>query len=84
MCFGSKQPVMPQAPEITPAPIPASAPLPSTIAPKSTEGIIEGRRRRLNLIRYGMMSTIKTGGSGITGAGVDLASTGSGKTTLGA
>lgn len=69
MClFQSKQ----KAPEMpTPvAPAPQPVPQPSDTSPTETS---EQRRRRNKALQYGVLSTIKTGPQGTTGAGPDLA-----------
>lgn len=85
MCiFGSKQQQPPAA-----QPIPQMAPAP-TITPSevSAQAAGESRRKRIEQLRYGFASTVKTGGKGITGSGPELASNGmsvgQAKTKLGA
>ena len=48
---------------------PKSAPTPSDVAPQTTS---EQRRARLNALKFGAMSTIKTSPLGITGRGPEL------------
>lgn len=57
--------------ESSPAPLPPPAPVPtpSDVAPQQTA---EQRAKTVSSLRYGVMSTIKTGPQGITGAGPDL------------
>jgi len=62
---------------------PRSAPTPSDVAPQNTA---EQRRSRLNALKFGAMSTIKTSPQGITGKGPELqtpAAGGTGKNTIG-
>lgn len=69
MCFGSsKTPSVPA----TPAP----APTPSVIPPSDVEGKASEseRRRKLERMRSGIVSTIKTSAKGLTGSGADLMS----------
>jgi len=94
MCFfkSPKMPDVPQAPVVTPAPLPAApiekketAPLPPPVPTASApapQQIEAQRRRKQQAVRYGIMSTIKTSPLGVTGAGTDFG-TGAGKTTLG-
>ena len=83
MCFFSK-PKAPAAPAITQAPPAAPAPkpivMPSEVSPQTKE---ETRRKRLDKLRFGLASTIKTSPRGITGTGVNLSAPVTGKTTLG-
>lgn len=69
------------APEIAKPPSPAPVITPSKVQGMQTQ---DERRRKLRLIRYGMLSTIKTSPQGITGTGSNLISSGTGKSTLGA
>lgn len=65
--FGSsKQQAQPALP-----PPPAPAPLPTPADPNPTE-TAQQRRQRIEGIKRGAASTVKTGGEGITGAGPDL------------
>lgn len=87
MCFGGtpKYESSP-APAVTPAPTPAPAPLPSP-TPTTVEATISAqeRRKKIQAVQYGMMSTIKTSPQGITGTGANLNATDATgrKTTLG-
>lgn len=54
-----------------PPPPPAPAPLPTPADPNPTE-TADQKRMRIEGIKRGMASTIKTGGAGITGSGPDL------------
>lgn len=49
----------------------------------STESNEQSRRSRLNRMRAGIASTIKTSSRGITGTGADLYNSSGGKKTLG-
>lgn len=85
MCFGKTPSYQASpAPEVTPAPV--AAPAPSTIEPTEVAAQTQQeRRRKIAAVRYGMMSTIKTTGQGISGTGANLyADTTGKKTTLGA
>lgn len=65
------------------APIPAPTPTitPSEVAPQQKD---EARRKRLEQMRFGLASTIKTSARGLTGAGPELSSASlTGKTKLG-
>lgn len=53
---------------IPPPPAPTPIPSPSEISPQTTEA----KRRRVEAMRFGLMSTMKTGPGGVTGAGPDL------------
>jgi len=77
MCWGKKQTYeAPKQPE--PAPMPVA---PSEIEPQVTS---EERRQRVERLRRGLVSTIKTSSRGLTGTGPDLATqTLTGKKTLG-
>jgi len=78
MCFGSKPK--------TPDPVAPPDPAPSPVQPSDVEGQVtsEERRRKLERLRRGLRSTIKTSARGITGSGADLAmQTLTGKKNLG-
>jgi len=85
MCFFSspKPPPTPIAPPPPPTPAPPPTPTitPSNVSPQEQA---EGRRRKLERLRYGLSSTIKTSARGITGSGADLQSPATGKVKLGA
>jgi len=70
MCFFSS----PKTPSV-PTP-PAPSPAPSPIKPSSVEAQVsdEERRRKLQRMRFGLASTIKTSAKGLTGSGSDLLS----------
>lgn len=75
----------PDMPNTAPAPSPESNP-PPTIVPSeiSAQSADESRRKRLQSLRYGLASTIKTSPRGITGSGPELrAATLYGKDKLG-
>lgn len=79
MCiFGS-----PKTPDISPPPAAAPAPTitPSEVSSQSSE---EARRKRLQQLRSGLASTVKTSARGIVGSGPELQQSGAGKTKLGA
>lgn len=69
MCMGSA----PKTPSMAPPPTPAPAPIPT--APEASQGNIDAeRKKRIEMLRGGLASTIKSGARGITGAGADLTS----------
>lgn len=77
MCGGSTKTTTPPPP-----PAPAPQPMPSDVSPMATS---EQRKNRINALKYGAMSTIKTSPQGLVGAGPELntpAATG-GKKNLG-
>lgn len=69
-CFGGS-PKMQSAPA---QPVPS--PSPQLIAPSKVEGVIsqDERRQKMNRLRNGLASTIKTSAKGLTGSGADLMS----------
>lgn len=79
MCF-VKAPKMPEQ-QAPPVPAPAPSPTPSSISAQSAD---ETRRKRLDRIRYGLASTIKTSPLGITGSASDLTAMAGGKEKIGA
>ena len=84
MCFGGGGSGGAGAPAPAAAP-PAPAPSP-VVSVSQVEGQIseEERRRKLERMRRGLRSTIKTSSRGLTGSGADLATqTLTGKTNLG-
>lgn len=68
MCFGGGD----STPQIQQAPAPSPSPTP--ISPSKIEGQVtqEERRRKLERMRSGLVSTIKTSSRGLTGEGADL------------
>ncbi len=82
MCFGSRQSA-PASPQIVQAPAPSPTPV-ITPSEVSAQQAGESRRKKLDQLRYGLASTIKTGSSGIMGAGAELKAPSTGKTKLGA
>ena len=60
MCFSS--PKAPSAPTPTPPPPPAPIPTPDETSPQSAE---ENRRSRLDRLRAGLASTIRTSPTGV-------------------
>ena len=68
MCFGGGS----KSPAAVAAPTPA--PTPQAIAPSTTEGMVseDERRKKLQRMRNGLASTIKTSAKGLTGSGSDL------------
>ena len=79
MClFGSNKVDTPAPP---PVPSPPPVPTPSDVGSQVAGDLAKRRRDQL---RYGLQSTIKTGGRGITGYGAELSTAGSGKNKLGA
>ena len=78
-CFGGK----PATPAVQPPPDPA----PSPVGPSEVESQVsaEDRRRKLERLRRGLRSNIKTSAKGLSGSGADLLTqTITGKTNLGA
>lgn len=71
MCFGGK-------PKEPPAPPPPPAPAPLPTAPEQSPVTTDERKRRRDLLRSGLASTIKTGGQGIFGKGSQLSATNTG------
>jgi len=78
MCFGGK----PKQP--SPAPIPAPAPTPMA-EDQNAVATQDERKAKLDRMRRGLASTIKTASRGMTGGGSDLTSSllGGGKDKLG-
>ena len=65
---------------VPPPPAPAPIPQPSEISPQ----VAEQKRARVAAMRFGLLSTVKTGPGGVTGAGPELSPTGAtGKKLLG-
>jgi hypothetical protein len=58
----------------TPAVAPPPDPSPTPVQPSKVEGQVtsEERRRKLERMRRGLQSTIKTSSRGLTGSGADL------------
>lgn len=72
----------PSTPAVAPPPDPAPMPSAAEDNPQTTA---EERRLKLERMRRGLASTIKTSSRGLTGSGADLTQqTLAGKTTLGA
>lgn len=65
MCFGGKS----STPDIPAPPAPTPVPTPSDVSPQQTA---QQRANQVSQLRYGILSTIKTGGQGITGVGPEL------------
>ena len=67
-----------------PKPLPASmpAPTPTNVSPQQTA---EQRRNRIQALKFGAMSTIRTSPQGVTGQGADLTTPAAkgAKTTIG-
>lgn len=63
------QPKKQELPPPTPPPAPQPIPQPAETSPTETA---DQRRRRTEALRYGVLSTIKTGPQGTTGSGPDL------------
>lgn len=79
MCFGSN----PKAQQVPAPPAPAPLPSPQDTNPQQSA---DQKRNRIQQLKYGMLSTIKTSGQGVSGNGPDLntpAAGGANKTTLG-
>ena len=76
------KPKEPNYPAPTPLPAPAPIPQPAEISPQTAEK----KRARVAAMRYGLLSTMRSGPGGVTGAGPDLSTpfaTGQQKKTLG-
>lgn len=65
MCFGGTKK---QDMNVPVAPSPTPAPSPSELSPQTAET----KRAKIDAMRFGMASTMKTGPGGVTGAGADL------------
>ena len=76
MC-GSK-PSVQAPPPAAPPPAPAPSPVMSDPNPELTQ---EQRQGKINALKFGAISTIKTGPRGVTGAGPDLATPAAGGTS---
>ena len=63
-CFGGGK-----VPDVPAPPPPAPIPSPSDVAPQQTA---DQRANATKQLQYGILSTIKTGGGGLTGQGPDL------------
>ena len=72
-----RQPAVQAPPPATPPPAPVPSPRPADVSPQLTG---EQRQGKINALKFGAMSTIKTGPKGITGAGPDLATPAAGGT----
>lgn len=59
----------PKAPQVQAPPAPAPTVTPSEVSP---QGAQEARRKRLETVRAGLLSTIKTSPKGLTGNQADL------------
>ncbi len=78
MCIGGS----PKMPAPQPLPSPSPVPTPSESSPQASD---DARRRKLEQMRAGLASTIKTSARGIVGSGAELSKTGAtGKVKLGA
>lgn len=79
------KPVVSKVTEEAPAATPAAEPIPSPTPTKtSAQSIQAQRRRRIQQVRRGILSTIKTSPLGIVGAGANLNPANGGKKVLGA
>lgn len=68
MCFGgSTSPEMTPAPTIAPAPTPS--PSPTMLEPGEQKVTADARRKRLEMLKYGFLSTIKTSPQGVDESG---------------
>lgn len=67
MC--GKSPAVQAPPPATPPPAPQPSPRPADVSPQLTE---DQRQSKVAALKYGAMSTIKTGPQGVTGAGPEL------------
>lgn len=71
MCiFGGGQKKQ-ELPPPTPPPAPQPTPVPTDTSPTQTE---DQRKRRVDALKFGVLSTIKTGPQGTTGSGPNLVS----------
>jgi len=79
MCFGGS----PKTPEVSAPPPPAPTPtvMPTQVSEISAQET--ARKKRLNSLRFGLASTIKTSPLGITGSSADLSAPSQGKQRLG-
>jgi hypothetical protein len=75
MCFGHAE-----RPELPATPPPTPVPMPTDVNPAATEG---QRAMKIANLKRGILSTIKTSPSGVTGTGSDLNTQQTGKKTLG-
>lgn len=73
---GGNSPSVPASPDPTPTP----SPVPTNVSSAQTEG---ERASNISQMKKGMLSTIKTSPSGVSGTGSDIGTTGTGKKTLG-
>ena len=81
MCGSSPKTQAP--PPAAPPPAPTPSPRPADVSPQLTA---EQRQGKIAALKFGAMSTVKTGPQGVTGAGPDLntpAAGGSAKKTIG-
>jgi len=79
MCVST--PKAPEAPKALPPPDPAPVPTPDETSTQSAE---QSRRARLQRLRAGLASTIKTSPKGVLTTGEGMYSSMGGKTKLGA
>lgn len=75
MCFGS-----PKTPDIPAPPPPAPVPTPSEPTDVASQ-TAQQRAAQAKQLQYGILSTVKTGASGITGNGADLVTAAAAGTT---
>jgi len=81
MCGSSPKTQAP--PPAAPPPAPTPSPRPADVSPQLTT---EQRQSKIAALKFGAMSTVKTGPQGVTGAGPDLntpVAGGTGKKTIG-
>ena len=69
-----------KTPSVPDAPAPTATPQPSDVSPQQTD---EQRRNKQSNLKKGILSTIKTSPSGVSGAGADMENQGTGKKSLG-
>ena len=75
----------PKKPDTSIPPAPEPAPLPSPVPSEVAAQTAEAKRAKVAAMRYGLLSTMKSGPGGVTGAGPDLITpTAKAKKTLGA
>lgn len=76
MCFGGS----PKTPDIPAPPPPAPVPTPSEPTDVAAQ-TSDQRANQTKQLQYGILSTVKTGGAGVTGQGPDLVTAAAGGTT---
>ena len=64
----------PKKPDTSVPPPPSPAPMPVPVPSEVSAQTAEAKRARVAAMRYGLLSTMRTGPGGVTGAGPDLIS----------